>query len=75
MNKLYDNGTCLDFYEGKIVLVHRGECRFDRKALIAQQAGARLVIVIEVNDDPLQRLGNLRLYLLVLFEILILMHY
>ena len=49
----------LDFYEGKIVLVHRGECRFDRKALIAQQAGARLVIVIEVNDDPLQRLGNL----------------
>ena len=49
-------------YDGKIVLAHRGQCRFDKKAFFAQEAGARLLLVTEVDDLPLQRIGTNYVY-------------
>lgn len=48
--------------EGKdyvALVVHRGSCRFDVKAMHGQEAGARMIIVVDVEDEPLQRLGAL----------------
>jgi hypothetical protein len=43
----------------KILIAHRGSCRFDVKTLHAQQYfHARLLIVIDTEDNPLQRLGG-----------------
>lgn len=39
------------------VYARRGNCKFDVKAQYAQEAGADLLIVADVNDDALQRLG------------------
>jgi hypothetical protein len=47
-------------YQDKVVLVHRGGCRFDTKALHAQNAGARLVVIVDVDDNPLQRVGGMQ---------------
>jgi len=41
------------------LVVHRGACSFDIKALHAQQAGARLLVVVDVQDSALQRLGGM----------------
>lgn len=41
------------------VLLHRGQCRFDLKALHAQAVGAQLQIVVDVEDNALQRLGGM----------------
>lgn len=41
------------------VFVQRGNCRFDVKALHAQEAGARLVIIGDFTDSALQRLGGM----------------
>ena len=40
------------------VLVVRGKCSFDVKAFHVQQAGGSLMIVVDPNDGPLQRLGG-----------------
>jgi len=45
-------------YTGKAVAVHRGGCRFDIKALNVQQAGGLLLVIIDVEDNALQRLGG-----------------
>jgi hypothetical protein len=45
-------------YANKAVLVHRGGCRFDAKALNVQEAGAALVVIVDVDDNPLQRVGG-----------------
>jgi hypothetical protein len=42
----------------KILVAHRGKCRFDIKSLHAQQLGARMLVVVDVEDQPLQRLGG-----------------
>jgi hypothetical protein len=36
---------------------HRGACRFDIKALHAQDAGARVLVVVDIEDQALQRIG------------------
>lgn len=46
-------------YKDRVVVVHRGGCRFDIKALHAQNAGARLMAVIDVEDNALQRMGGM----------------
>lgn len=38
---------------------HRGGCRFDEKALVAQAAGAQMLVVADPADEALQRLGGL----------------
>lgn len=43
----------------KVLIAHRGNCRFDVKAMNAQRLGARLLVVIDIDDHPLQRLGGL----------------
>jgi hypothetical protein len=40
---------------GIAVMVHRGVCRFDIKALHSQEAGAQLMIVANTEDEALQR--------------------
>jgi len=45
-------------YAGQAVAVHRGGCRFDIKALNVQQAGGLLLVIIDVEDNALQRLGG-----------------
>ena len=45
-------------YAGKAVAVHRGGCRFDIKALNVQKAGGLLLVIIDVEDNALQRLGG-----------------
>lgn len=45
-------------YANRAVLVHRGGCRFDTKALHAQEAGASLLVIVDVDDNPLQRVGG-----------------
>ena len=42
----------------KVLIAHRGNCRFDIKSLNAQRLGARVLIVIDLLDQPLQRLGG-----------------
>lgn len=42
-----------------ILVTHRGNCRFDIKALHAQAIGARAVVVVDVDDHPLQRIGGM----------------
>ncbi|RYH31675.1 hypothetical protein EON65_02185 [archaeon] len=39
------------------LLAHRGQCRFDTKVLGAQQAGARVLVVVDIEDQALQRIG------------------
>lgn len=41
------------------LVAHRGTCRFDIKALHAHQAGARFLIVVDVEDHALQRMGGM----------------
>jgi hypothetical protein len=43
-----------------VLVAHRGNCRFDIKSKFAQQAGARILIVIDVEDNALQRMGGLQ---------------
>lgn len=52
---LKNNG---DDIAGAVVVINRGNCRFDVKALNAQAAGARLALVIEADDNSLQRIGG-----------------
>eukprot|EP01034_Spumella_vulgaris_P022410 gene22410-28534_t len=47
-------------YANAAVVVHRGKCRFDVKALHAQNAGARMLIIIDVEDNALQRVGGMQ---------------
>eukprot|EP01038_Epipyxis_sp_PR26KG_P008518 gene8518-11515_t len=49
-----ENGTL-----GAILVVYRGKCRFDTKALHAQQAGARMMLIIDIEDNALQRVGGM----------------
>ena len=49
-------------YTNKAVLIHRGQCRFDTKILNAQLANARLAIIIDIDDNPLQRMGGMPPY-------------
>lgn len=39
------------------IIAHRGHCQFDVKALNAQNAGARMLILVDVEDQALQRVG------------------
>ena len=39
------------------LVAHRGSCKFDTKALNAQNAGAEFLIVVDVLDEALQRVG------------------
>lgn len=39
------------------LLVHRGTCPFHTKAMNAEKSGAMLLVVIDVEDNALQRLG------------------
>lgn len=45
-------------YKNAAVVVHRGGCRFHEKALHAQAAGARMLIIVDVEDNALQRVGG-----------------
>ncbi len=45
-------------YMNAAVVVHRGGCRFHEKALNAQAAGARLLVIVDVEDNALQRVGG-----------------
>ena len=40
-----------------VLVTHRGACRFDQKAIAAEKLGAKVLIVVEVGDNALQRLG------------------
>ena len=51
--------TPADYYAGAAVVVHRGNCRFDHKALHVQAAGARVMVVVDVQDNALQRVGGM----------------
>lgn len=42
-----------------ILVAYRGSCRFDLKALNAEGSGARLLMVIDMEDNALQRLGGM----------------
>jgi hypothetical protein len=44
---------------GVAMLAQRGLCRFDVKALNAQKAGARVLILTDLEDKALQRLGGM----------------
>lgn len=46
-------------YEGAAVVVHRGQCRFDVKAFNVQEAGARMMIIVDTGDKALQRVGGM----------------
>ena len=39
------------------MLVDRGNCKFDNKVLNAQMVGADLIIMVNLNDEALQRIG------------------
>nr|XP_023016256.1 PRADC1-like protein [Leptinotarsa decemlineata] len=41
----------LDDVEGNVAFIERGDCSFKRKALIAEQAGARAAIISDVTDS------------------------
>ena len=43
-----------------VVMAVRGNCRFDVKALYAQQAGAKVLVVADAADNALQRIGMLK---------------
>jgi len=45
--------------KGGALLVPRGGCRFDEKALAVQETGARLMVVYDTDDNAMQRLGGL----------------
>jgi hypothetical protein len=45
---------CPDF----ATVVYRGGCSFDTKAYNAQTIGSRLLIIIDHEDSPLQRIGG-----------------
>jgi hypothetical protein len=44
---------------GVAMIAQRGGCRFDIKARHAQDSGARVLIVYDPEDKPLQRLGGM----------------
>jgi len=43
-----------------VLLSYRGNCNFDIKAYNAQNIGASLLIIIDINDNPLQRIGGMQ---------------
>jgi hypothetical protein len=45
---------------GRIVIVVRGNCRFDVKAMHVDAIGGRLTVIVDRDDNPLQRLGGLQ---------------
>ena len=47
-------------YAGLAVVVDRGGCRFDQKALHVQNAGARMVVIVDKDDNALQRVGGMQ---------------
>lgn len=47
-------------YADLAVVVERGGCRFDVKALHAQNAGARLLVIVDKDDNALQRVGGMQ---------------
>ena len=51
-------------YEGKIVLVERGECTFEEKARHAQDAGAIGVIVINSDVRDVLLMSNISAFLI-----------
>lgn len=57
-SKSSSSSSFISKYTGKAVAVHRGGCRFDIKALNVQQAGGLLLVIIDVEDNALQRLGG-----------------
>ena len=54
----HSNSNQFSYYDKKAVIVHRGGCRFDIKALYAQEVGADLLIIIDIEDNALQRVGG-----------------
>lgn len=40
------------------VMVRRGGCRFDEKAMIVESSGASLMLVVDPQDGALQRMGG-----------------
>lgn len=46
------------YYEGAIVLAYRGSCRFDTKARQVQDAGGRVLLVVDPADSAMQRVGG-----------------
>ena len=47
-------------YANLAVVVERGGCRFDIKALHAQNAGASVLVIVEKDDNALQRVGGMQ---------------
>lgn len=47
-------------YTDLAVVVERGGCHFDLKALHAQSAGARLLVIVDKDDNALQRVGGMQ---------------
>lgn len=43
---------------GNILVVNRGNCRFDEKALNADRHQVRLLVIVDRTDNPLQRVGG-----------------
>jgi hypothetical protein len=53
INNMSMNGYYKDNYA---IMVDRGNCGFDVKALNVQNAGAQLMIVVDIDDNALQRM-------------------
>ncbi|KAJ2158012.1 hypothetical protein GGF46_004091 [Coemansia sp. RSA 552] len=51
------NSTDVD-YEGAVVVVYRGECSFDEKAMVIQEAGGVGMVVINNDDTGAIQLGT-----------------
>ena len=47
-----------DYQENSIFVATRGNCNFDVKVLNAQNRGAMLLIIIDIEDNALQRIGG-----------------
>jgi hypothetical protein len=43
---------------GFALIMDRGKCSFQQKMEVAEKAGARLAIIIDTKDEPLQRVGG-----------------
>ncbi|OFX69666.1 MAG: hypothetical protein A2X12_01110 [Bacteroidetes bacterium GWE2_29_8] len=54
------NGYPTDIFKGKIALIDRGGCSFEYKTLLAQQAGAKAVIIVnnELGNSVLSTMGE-----------------
>ena len=44
--------------EGKIAVFRRGSCNFTEKVILAQNAGALAVIIVNNNEDPIFQMGG-----------------